>query len=210
MRTVQLRFMQTGGQRRRLSLLGALLYALCAIALPSLHLGLHRADHEHRHGGLQRLYARLGDPHSLALMPHRHGVSLDSEAGAEGGRLGADPSASPDPSDQIWPHAARLRPVSSLLTLAVPSSQHAAPRSSLLGLEDHTSQGSPAPDLAHGSGSLTHFASAFVAAAASIGLPFAGLLCEQTRYLPRAECAPPSRLVSANHARGPPAPVAGI
>jgi hypothetical protein len=204
--------MQARRHRRPLSLLGAVLYALFAIALPSLHLGLHRADHEHRDGGLQRLHTGLGGHPSLALdlLPHSHGTSFHNEADDDRERPDVGASASPKSSGQISLHAAQLQPASWLFALQEPSPQSAAPRFTLLGTERHAPGGSTAADPEHGSCSLAHFASAFIGAAFSISLPLAGLLCEQTRYIPRADCAPPSPVLSAKHARGPPAPVAAI
>lgn len=210
MRTAHPRLVQARRHRRPLSLLGAVLYALFAIALPCLHLGLHRADHEHGGGGLQRLHNRLGGYPSLALdvVPHSHGTSLHNEADDERERPDVGAWSSPDSSGLISLHAAQQQPASGVFALEEPSLLSAAPRLTLLGAERHAPDGSPAADPAHGSGSLAHFASAFIGAAFSISLPLASLLCEQARYIPISDCAPRSPVLSAKHARGPPAPAA--
>lgn len=212
MRTAHPRFLQTRRHRRPLSLLGAMLYALFAIVLPSLHLGLHRADHEHRDGGLQRLHTRLGAYPSLALdvLPHSHGTSFHNEADDDRERPDVGAWASDDSSGLISLHAAQLPPASGVFALREPSPQSAAPRLALLGTERHAPGSSSAADPTHGSGSLAHFASAFIGSAFSISLPLAGLLGEQARYISRSDCAPRSPVLSTKHARGPPAPVAAI
>lgn len=207
MRKAYSRFMQARGHRQRLALLGSLLYTLFAIALPSLHLGFHRADHEHRDGGLQLLHTGLGVHHTLAL-PHSHGPNFYNEDADDREGQAAGAFASPD--SQISLCAAALQHAPGIFAYKETRPHVAQPGSGLLGTEGRAPQGSPAPDPMHGSGSLVHFASALVTAHSSVGLPFAGLLFEQARYIPRAECAPRSPILFAKHARGPPAPVATI
>lgn len=210
MRTAYSRFRQVRSHRRPLSLLGSLLYALCAIALPSLHLGLHRADHEHRDGGLQLLPTRLGAHHALVLPPHSHGTGLYHEHLDDRARQDAGASASAETGSQNSLNFAALPPAPGACAIKETPTHATHPGSAMLGVAGHAQHGSPAPDPGHGSGSLVHFASALVTTPSSIGLPLAGLLCEQTRYLARSECAPRSSVISAKHARGPPAPVAAI
>jgi len=214
-RTAHPRFMQARRHRQPLSLVGALLYAVCAIVLPSLHLGLHRADHEHRYGGLQLLHTGLGGHH--ALPPHSHGTNLfndfneaANEAANDREPQDAGAAASRKTGGQISLLSAQLHPVSWVFAVQETATQCAPPHSNLLGAEGRAPGGSPAPEPGHGSGSLAHFASAFVAAFSSIRLPFAGLLYAQMRYTPRAECAPRSLIMSAKRARSPPAPVTAI
>lgn len=153
MRPADQRFMQSRRHRQTLSLLGALLYAVFAFVLPSLHLGFHRADHDHRGGGLPRLHTELGGHHSLVLMPHRHDTTPDHELGDAHEEQDAGVSATTEASDTKLADFASLRldfPAAVAEKATAPCTD---PGSELLDARSRPPHGSSNLDPAHGSGS---------------------------------------------------------
>lgn len=201
---------QRDSRRRLLALLGTLLYTLAAIALPSLHLGLHRNDHTHQGGGLQRLrdvQAAYPHPH---LGPHAHSHALLAHDEPEPLGESSDPPATALPRVQ-------LQAAGSLASAPQPPPQRSAfagwvgllaatARHATLGGPEHS--GSSAPDPAHAAGSQVHFASAFLSGPALPVVPAASLLPESSAYPAFSDRSPPRALVVTKDARGPPPPAA--
>ena len=194
-------------QRRLLSFLGALLYVLSAIALPSLHVGFHRNDHEHRGSGLRLLHDSLGDHQHLDA--HRHRASSYPEASDEqpaelqeiGLRTAALTSGAEVPS---FPRAYQ----SPIVGTAASSFLCELSPASLAAGAGHAQPGTPTGDPAHGYGSLVHFASAFLPSAAPATAPVAGPLLALLRFPPPTHRPPHSAPAATKDARGPPVLVA--
>ena len=190
-------------QRRLLSFLGALLYVLSAIALPSLHVGFHRADHQHRGGGLQLQHGDLG-PHA-----HQH-LTSPSHDGASPLAAHFHPSAREADGTTIplpvrggdgTIGAALADPAARIFSTVTTDVRHLPP-SRLTNTP--ATPASPATDPAHGDGSLVHFASAFLPTAAVAAAPLVGPRLAQRCFFPPVDSAPRSSLVITKEARGPP------
>lgn len=141
--------------RPALSVLLAIVYALGTIALPSLHLGLHRNDHDHRGGSIHwhSLERHLSAQHDH-LHEHSHPDPPKASLG-DGQEIASAPSQHAD-----WHH-------------------RSAPKSELVAALafDPDSRSAPSPgDPAHAGGSLAHFAEVFFASATHSFLPLVGPL----------------------------------
>lgn len=128
--------------RANRALFAGILYLLGMVVLPSLHLGFHRDDHDHHAGGLRWLHSAADRYASLPAHAHSHGpIAESAESSTTLTPLAADDEQQPS----IVANGSAVDGKSARLATA------------------STSHGTPG-DLAHGLGSLAHFASAYLAA----------------------------------------------
>lgn len=170
-----------------MALAGALLYVVAVLGLPVLHLGFHRADHDHRDGGIH-YHGRL-----FEFAERQPGVHFHAPFHEHLGGEDVAPKAPPLTLSVFTGSFGNLRasqPVASdSRRWQTPYERHAP-------AEDSSSR--------HVAGGLAHFATAFLSSGSILDTLPVGPAPKQTAAHAPAERFPEQHLLPTRGARGPP------